>query len=101
MKPPTDTRSIDREIEARLRSTGRVLGVSQILAKKVGVTFQQIQKCEKGINRLSAGMLVKVCQSLEVSPLGILAAHLQHGRPVAAWTGSKKDCLRPSESCLG
>lgn len=55
-----DMRSIDREIGARLRSTRRVLGISQqILAKKVGVRFQQIQKCEKGINRLSAGMLVR------------------------------------------
>ncbi len=38
-----DMRSIDREIGARLRSTRRVLGISQqILAKKVGVRFQQI-----------------------------------------------------------
>ncbi|WP_324607824.1 helix-turn-helix domain-containing protein [Sinorhizobium meliloti] len=33
------------------------------LCEKVGVSFQQIQKYEKGINRLSAGMLVKICQS--------------------------------------
>ncbi len=59
-----DMRSIDREIGARLRSTRQVLGISQqIFAKKVGVSFQQIQKYEKGINRVSAGMLVKICQS--------------------------------------
>lgn len=63
-KPPNDMRSIDREIGARLRSTRQVLGISQqIFAKKVGVSFQQIQKYEKGINRVSAGMLVKICQS--------------------------------------
>lgn len=63
-KPPNDMRSIDREIGARLRSTRQVLGISQqILAKKIRVSFQQIQKYEKGINRLSAGMLVKICQS--------------------------------------
>nr|WP_274854883.1 helix-turn-helix transcriptional regulator [Sinorhizobium meliloti] len=33
------------------------------LGEKVGVSFQQIRKYEKGINRLSAGMLVKICQS--------------------------------------
>ncbi|WP_198516949.1 helix-turn-helix domain-containing protein [Sinorhizobium meliloti] len=47
-----DMQSIDREIGARLRSTRQVLGVSQqILAKNGGVSFQQIQKYEKGINR--------------------------------------------------
>ncbi|YCI04559.1 helix-turn-helix domain-containing protein [Ensifer sp. D2-11] len=77
-----DMQSIDREIGARLRSTRQVLGVSQqILAKKVGVSFQQIQKYEKGINRLSAGMLVKICQSLEVSPMEILGAYFPHERP--------------------
>ncbi|WP_234835521.1 helix-turn-helix domain-containing protein [Sinorhizobium meliloti] len=55
-------RSIDRESE---RGSGpRANGISQqIFAKKVGVSFQQIQKYEKGINRVSAGMLVKICQS--------------------------------------
>lgn len=70
-----DMRSIDREIGARLGSTRQVLGISQqILAKKIGVSFQQIQKYEKGTNRLSAGMLVKICESLEVSPMEILGA---------------------------
>ncbi|RVH21874.1 helix-turn-helix domain-containing protein [Sinorhizobium meliloti] len=57
--------AVDRpRIGARLRSTRQVLGISQkIFAKKVGVSFQQIQKYEKGINRVSAGMLVKICQS--------------------------------------
>ncbi|MDX0178357.1 helix-turn-helix domain-containing protein [Sinorhizobium meliloti] len=105
---PTDEatdemRSIDREIGARLRSTRQVLGISQqILAKKIRVSFQQIQKYEKGINRLSAGMLVKICQSLEVSPngdprrllparatewqsYGLAPRKVAHGRAKAVW----------------
>jgi transcriptional regulator with XRE-family HTH domain len=83
-----DMRSIDREIGARLRSTRQVLGISQqILAKNVGVSFQQIQKNEKGINRLSVGMIVKICQSLDVSPMEILGTYFQHERP----SGSRMD----------
>jgi transcriptional regulator with XRE-family HTH domain len=77
-----DMRPIDREMGARLRSTRQVLGIGQqILAKKVGVSFQQIQKFAKGINRLSAGMLVRICQSLEASPMEILGAYFQDQRP--------------------
>ncbi|MEI3853596.1 MULTISPECIES: helix-turn-helix domain-containing protein [unclassified Ensifer] len=77
-----DLRSIDREIGARIRSIREVLGVSQqLLANDVGVSFQQIQKYEKGINRLSAAMLVRVCQSLQVSPMEILGAYFSHSRP--------------------
>jgi transcriptional regulator with XRE-family HTH domain len=56
----------------------------------VGVSFQQIQTYEKGINRLSAGMLVKICQSLEVSPMEILSTYFQHERP----SGSRMDWLQ-------
>ncbi|WP_325052477.1 helix-turn-helix transcriptional regulator [Sinorhizobium meliloti] len=51
------------------------------LGEKSGVSFQQIQKFAKGINRLSAGMLVRICQSLEVSPMEILGAYFQDQRP--------------------
>lgn len=37
----------------------------QQLAEKVGVTHQQIQKYEKGINRISAGRLLLVSKTLE------------------------------------
>lgn len=44
-----DMRSIDGEIGASLRSTRQVLGISQqILAKNVGVSFQQIQNTKRG-----------------------------------------------------
>ncbi|AGA11076.1 hypothetical protein CN151_12435 [Sinorhizobium meliloti] len=43
-----------------------------------------------GINRLSAGMLVKIFQSLKVSPMEILGAYFQHERP----SGSRMDWLQ-------
>ena len=39
------------------------------LGKKVGVTFQQIQKYERGANRVSAGRLVALAKALELEIL--------------------------------
>jgi transcriptional regulator with XRE-family HTH domain len=36
------------------------------LAIALGVTFQQVQKYEKGVNRLSAAMMVRIAQVLKV-----------------------------------
>jgi transcriptional regulator with XRE-family HTH domain len=45
------------------------LGLSQtVLGKAAGVTFQQIQKYEKGSNRISASNLHKVAEALQVRP---------------------------------
>ena len=46
-----------------------MLGMSQsTLGKHLGVTFQQIQKYEKGANRISASRLQQTARVLEVSP---------------------------------
>jgi transcriptional regulator with XRE-family HTH domain len=43
-------------------------GVSQIdLAEQIGVTFQQVQKYERGINRVGAGRLSRIATALGVS----------------------------------
>ncbi len=50
----------------QLRRT--LLGMTQEqLAKAIGVSFQQVQKYERGLNRLSASRLFDVCQALGVS----------------------------------
>lgn len=44
------------------------MGISQEkLGEMIGVTYQQIQKYEKGINKVSAERLQKIAQSLKVS----------------------------------
>lgn len=42
------------------------------LASKVNVTFQQIQKYERGVNRISIGTLYDICTALEVKPAEFL-----------------------------
>lgn len=52
----------------RLRQRRIALGISQEqLGAELGLTFQQIQKYEKGQNRISAGRLYKMAQILSVS----------------------------------
>jgi transcriptional regulator with XRE-family HTH domain len=38
-----------------------------VLGEKLGVTLQQVQKYEKGANRVSAARLFEVCEALGVS----------------------------------
>ena len=59
--------AIDRYVGSRVRQRRMMLGMSQsALAEKLGVTFQQLQKNEKGTNRIGASRLVDLSQSLDV-----------------------------------
>ncbi len=59
---------IDVYVGKRVRFKRKVLGLTQSdLAEKVEITFQQIQKYEKGENRISASMLYQIAQSLNTS----------------------------------
>jgi len=59
---------IDVAVGARLRIRRQELGMSQTtLGEHLSVTFQQVQKYERGSNRISASMLVKAARALECS----------------------------------
>ncbi|KUL95043.1 Cro/Cl family transcriptional regulator [Bosea sp. WAO] len=58
---------IDRHVGARVRMRRMLAGVSQEkLGEALGLTFQQVQKYEKGANRISASRLQQIAQMLEV-----------------------------------
>jgi transcriptional regulator with XRE-family HTH domain len=58
---------VDRHIGARIRARRIMLGLTQHqLAERIGVTYQQAHKYEKGINRVSAGRLYSIAQALRV-----------------------------------
>lgn len=64
---------IDRDAGARLRNLRTLRGISQTaLGDEIGVTFQQVQKYEKGANRMSLSMLVKICRALGCEPTDII-----------------------------
>jgi transcriptional regulator with XRE-family HTH domain len=52
-------------------------------AKRLGVTFQQVQKYETGHNRMSTGRLVKAAAILEV-PMSAFFEGVDGGEPVQA-----------------
>jgi transcriptional regulator with XRE-family HTH domain len=59
--------AIDRQIGARVRMRRLMLDVSQQqLAARLGVSFQQVQKYERGVNRIGAGRLQKIAEILQV-----------------------------------
>lgn len=61
---------VDLHVGARIRMRRKILGVSQErLADDLGLTFQQIQKYERGANRVSASKLYEIAKSLQ-SPVG-------------------------------
>ena len=58
---------IDAHVGSRVRLRRMLLGMSQEkLAEQLGLTFQQVQKYEKGINRIGASRLYELSQLLNV-----------------------------------
>jgi transcriptional regulator with XRE-family HTH domain len=65
-KPEALADPVDIAVGARIRLLRKVRGLSQqALAEAAGVTFQQIQKYERGANRVSASMLSRIARTLD------------------------------------
>jgi transcriptional regulator with XRE-family HTH domain len=59
---------IDKHVGARLRMRRTALGISQEkLGNALSLTFQQVQKYEKGTNRIGASRLLLISNFLDVS----------------------------------
>jgi transcriptional regulator with XRE-family HTH domain len=86
------TNAIDGYVGERVRLRRKMLGMSQAsLADALGITFQQIQKYEKGINRIGASRLLRMAEIFGV-PVGYF---FENG--VAA---SGDDSLRPETDAV-
>ena len=83
-RDPRRPNAVDVAVGRNVRIWRLAMGLSQAaLAKRLGVTFQQVQKYETGGNRITTGRLVKIASVLSV-PLSALL----HGA----------DAKNPSES---
>ena len=59
----------DVYIGQRIKMQRLALGLSQTdVAKRLGITFQQIQKYERGVNRVGAGRLQEIANLFSVPP---------------------------------
>ncbi len=65
--PSGEPHPIDIHVGARMRERRMLIGMSQEqLGQRIGITFQQIQKYERGINRIGSSRLYDLAQVLEV-----------------------------------
>lgn len=87
MPRTTDTpHPTDIQVGQRIRLRRRLKGLSQTeLAQTCGVTFQQIQKYERGANRVSASKLYEIAQALD-APLDFFFEGLPDSRSDADQT---------------
>ncbi len=86
----TPTDQIDVYVGQRLRKRRTELGISQgTLGRHLGVTFSQVQKYEKGTNRIGAGRLYHIAAFLGVSTLYFFEA--LEGEPPELKSGSISD----------
>jgi len=69
MPSPKTATEIDVHVGYRLKRLRREKELSQsALGRAANVSFQQIQKYERGQNRISVGRLWDFCELLEVKP---------------------------------
>jgi transcriptional regulator with XRE-family HTH domain len=83
---------IDRHVGHRVRVRRLLVGVSQErLGDALGVTFQQVQKYEKGANRISASRLQQIAEML-----GVPISFFYEGAPRADAGGDdERDAIAP------
>jgi transcriptional regulator with XRE-family HTH domain len=87
---------IDKHVGTRVRMRRMMLDMSQTtLGDALGITFQQVQKYEKGTNRISASRLQQVCHILQV-PVPFFFEGLP-GAPAATGSGSNERQLSTAE----
>lgn len=75
---------IDRHVGSRVRMQRVLMKMSQEkLGEALGLTFQQVQKYEKGTNRIGASRLQQISKTLNVPP-----SFFFEGAPVAGASGN-------------
>jgi transcriptional regulator with XRE-family HTH domain len=83
---------VDRHVGSRVRMRRMMVGMSQEkLGDRLGLTFQQVQKYEKGTNRVSASRLQQIS-----TILGVPVSFFYEGAPVGESTPSGFEETQPA-----
>jgi transcriptional regulator with XRE-family HTH domain len=95
---PKDPNEIDQLVGSRVQQRRMLIDLSQEhLAKALGITVPQLQKYEKGVNRISASRLHKLAGVLDV-PIGyFFEAHTGAG-PSKTGPGEAEEPVEPDPS---
>ena len=87
------TQPIDQHVGSRVRMRRLLIGMSQEkFAEALGITFQQIQKYEKGANRISVGRLQHIA-----TVLGVEVPYFLEGAPGGSDTPNPEMAFLHSE----
>lgn len=89
---------VDVHVGKRVRHRRWMLGVTQQqLAERVGIKFQQIQKYETGMNRISASRLWDIAEALDV-PISFFFEGLDGDRRAEAESSLPGDLMSDKEA---
>lgn len=92
MNKTKEPRLADKHVGARVRLRRMMLGMSQEkLGDALDLTFQQVQKYEKGANRIGASRIQQIAQTLQVP-----VAWFFEGLPVPGATPALVETCSPS-----
>lgn len=86
---PTSTRRRDGEMDIRVGARLRFLrlerGLTQeALGKLLGLTFQQVQKYEKGTNAIASTRIPQLCKILKITPNDLFSGYVFHSQEIVA-----------------
>ncbi len=89
---------IDAYVGAQIKQRRTIVGMSQTeLANRLGITFQQVQKYEKGANRVGSSRLYEIAEILGVP----IQSFFEGVEEVIQAKNSKKADKRTKDSTLG
>ncbi len=93
---------IDVHVGSRVRLRRTLLGLNQTqLGQRLGITFQQIQKYERGVNRISASRLYQLTRILDV-PLSFffdgMPANIDDAAPQQVRSDASSDVMLKRET---
>lgn len=91
---------IDKKIGKKIRQMRKALGLSQIaLAERIGISFQQVQKYEKGASKISVVRLQQISEALDININTFFEAKesaLQVFGPTLKYDSSERSLHTPS-----
>lgn len=91
MKPDQSPNPVDLHVGARVRMRRKFLNMSQEgLADTLGLTFQQVQKYERGSNRISASKLHGIAKVLK-TPISYFFDGYGESEGVEGFSGSQSE----------
>src|SRR5882757_6145662 len=95
-KDPRNATPVDAYIGARMRERRIALNMSQHeLGRALGVSFQQIQKYERGRNRVSAARLFDICKVFNVSLSSMFESDPESGTKRVGHLNTQNPAGRP------